>query len=102
MANNDHTPPVTPKPLGYSEAFEFLDAVDQAKNRLKGTVRLMAALLDSDRERDEGVVLTIERHLSADMAALETTCNEAWEAILSPLHAAAYPGATPFGQMGDK
>jgi hypothetical protein len=100
MAKANHTLPAIPKPLGYSEAFNLLDAVEQAKSRLKGTVGLMAVVIDSGREYDEGVVLTLERHLSSDVAALDEACGAAWEAILSPLHAIAYPGVTPFGKAG--
>jgi hypothetical protein len=36
-------------------------------------------------------------HITTDLAKLEMVSNAAWEAILTPLHAIAHPGAPPMG-----
>ena len=100
MANDSHTPSATTKPLTHSEAFEYFDKIESAKTDLKGTIGVMSAVIDGDREYDDGVVATLERFLKADLAALDAAFNAAHKAILSPLHAAAFPNATPFGEVG--
>lgn len=100
MANDIHTPPVTTKPLGYREAFEYFDKIESAKTDLKGTIGVMSALIDGDREYDDGVVATLERFLKADMKALDDAFNAAHRQILAPLHGAEFPNATPFGEVG--
>jgi hypothetical protein len=77
-----------------------MDAVDQAKSRLKGTIGLMAIVIDSGREYDEGVVLTLERHLESDIKALDEAWNAAWDGIIVPLNPASYSGGPRSGGDG--
>lgn len=63
-------------------AYDLLNALEGAKDRLKGTIGLLTIVVDEDREHDEGVVWTIERHLLADVKALDEAFSAAWDGLL--------------------
>jgi hypothetical protein len=70
------------KAAEHSRAFELMDAVEQAKTDLEGTMQIMSLLIDADREYEDGVPATIERWLQADMGALDRAFDAAWEGIV--------------------
>jgi len=80
-----------PKPLDYRETFAHFDAIDNAKGNLVGTIAVVSALIGDDQPLDNTVAPTLQRYLHDDVAALEAAFAAAHEAILSPLHAVAFP-----------
>ena len=64
-----------PAPLSYGVAFEHLDTIEDARTDLAATLRILSLLIGSSRERDAGVVVTIERHFATDLAKLEAACR---------------------------
>lgn len=87
------------KPMAdlYHAAFCAFDHIETAKRRVTGTMQIMALILDEDREYDEGISVTLERWLKADLAALDQAFDEARNTVLGPLHSSAYPKAHPMG-----
>ena len=90
-------PRPAPTPLDQFETTRHFDPIDLAKVKLEGTLAIAPALIDEGREHDHGIVLTLERHLKADLAALDAAYNAAREAILSLLYEVAFPKAPPMG-----
>jgi hypothetical protein len=82
----------TPKSLDHQEAFKHFDALEDARSDLDSTLAIMSRLVDAGCQFD--VVVTLDRHLKSDLAALNVACDGAREAILSPLNAAAPPRET--------
>jgi hypothetical protein len=65
-----------------SRVFGLMDAVSQAKVHLQGTAQVMTMLIDAGKECEEGAAATIERWLQADMAALDSAFDAAWDGII--------------------
>ena len=83
-------------PLDYFAVARHFDAIEIAKGHLEGTLAIATLVIDEDREHD-GILLTLERHLKTDLAALDAAYSSARHAILSPLYAIAFPKAPPMG-----
>ncbi|WP_428665084.1 hypothetical protein [Reyranella sp.] len=57
------------------------DQLDDAYGDLEGTLNILSKLIDHDCEVDAGVIVTMERHLKADFAALGSVVAKAAKAI---------------------
>lgn len=98
MADTDNTAlPAAPLDL-HTTAFEHFEAIDEANGKLEGTMAVMSKLIDDDCGLNADIIVTLERHLKADFAAVIAACTAAREAILTPLHAAAPAVAEGLGQ----
>ena len=83
-ASNRNTTTQT-RTISHREAFEAMDAVTNALTDLEGTFNIFDALLDGTRLDDEdGIVITLWRHLEKDRTALREAQEKAWRVILNP------------------
>lgn len=85
-----------PQRLTHSAASRAFDDMESAHSDLEGTLGIFTKLIDCGRGDDIDVAVTIERHLKADIAAVEAAIGKAREVILKPLHAlSAYDAPGP-------
>jgi hypothetical protein len=85
--------PTKVEPLGYSEAFQFLDKISQAKVDLQGTIAVALEIIAANA--DEAVAETMARLIEADSDALDAAFDAAHMAICPPRPAGGY---TPSGE----
>jgi hypothetical protein len=60
----------------------LMNAISSAKIDLQGTVHVMSVIIDSNSEYEDGVPLTLERWIRADMEALDRAFDAAWDGIV--------------------
>jgi hypothetical protein len=85
----------------YSATFDLFDGVETARYNVGGTVQVMAPILDKDGDVDEGVAVTLECWLKADLAAMDAAMSAAREAILSPPMQSPSPRRRRWHRLGD-
>ena len=83
----------TRRRLSYRTAFQAFDQIEDAHSNIEGTFAVLEHVLDGPAEGQESLILTLERHLKADRAALAAAITAARHTILKPLQAADHPGA---------
>ena len=71
--NPEPTPLPSRKPLTFSDAVMQLTAVGNARPDLADTIDLLTVVIDADLERPGSIVVTFERHIKSDLAALPRT-----------------------------
>jgi hypothetical protein len=74
--------------VDYSRAFQAFDLIEDAVYDAARTFRALAALIDNNA-LDEALLLTMERHLARDMAALGGAYNKARTMALRPAEGGA-------------
>lgn len=82
-----------PRRLSYMAASRAFDSIGHAQADLEGTFAVFSRLLDGAAVEDiDGFMLTMDRHLKADLEALKAAIDKARSAILRPLREADLPG----------